>query len=306
MTAPRCSEAGRGRRGDLRSASDRAASAIACVVVGLFALLCLYPLALTVMASVSDNREIVLHGFSLAPRALSLDTYRYLWDTARENILNAYVVTIAVTVVGTLFSVLVTSLMAYALSLRYLRYRNVLAMASYLTVLFSAGIVPWYLVCVRVLHIENTLFGLFLPYAVNVWFLFLLRNYFQAVPEAIIESAKIDGASELRTWSSIAVPSAQTGVLTIALFYALQYWNDWWLAIMLITRKALFPLQYYLFATLTNVQALSKGARAGSVPLPTETVKMGITVVTIGPVILLYPLVQKYFVKGIIVGAVKG
>jgi putative aldouronate transport system permease protein len=270
---------------------------------------CLYPLLLTLMVSISKENLVQIHGYKFIPEKISFETYAYLWDKNGDRIVSAYTITILVTVVGTASSMLVISMFAYSIANKSVRYRNALALYAYFTVIFSAGIVPWYVVCVRVLHITETFFALFAPYLVNVWFLFLLRNYFQSIPESLIESAKIDGANDLFVYAQIIMPLSKTALLTVSMFYALQFWNDWWLPIMLVTKKRLFPLQYYLFSTLTNVQALSNSASASaasSIALPTETVKMAVTVITIGPIILLYPFIQRYFVKGLIIGAIKG
>ena len=293
----------------IKKLSDRAISFISYAVLTIFSLLCTYPLLLIFMVSISDELKVQLHGYKIIPEAVSFKTYIYLWERSGDSILNAYAMSVLVTVIGTLSSMGVTSMFAYSISQKNVRYRNAISLFSYFTVIFSAGIVPWYIVCVQILHINNTFFGLFLPYLVNVWNLFLLRNYFQSVPDSLAESAKIDGAGDFYIFIRIFLPVSKTALLTVGLFYALQYWNDWWLPIMLITKRTLFPLQYYLFSTLTNVQALSNNTSLGitaNIPLPTETVKMAVTVVAVGPIIFLYPIVQKYFVKGIIVGAVKG
>lgn len=289
--------------------SDKLVSLGAYTILIVFCVFCLYPLLLTIMVSISKENLVQLHGYKLIPEQVSFETFRYLWDKNGDRIVNAYAITIFVTVVGTAFSMLVTTLFAYVTANRSVRYRNVLSFYAYFTVIFSAGIVPWYIVCVRVLHITNTIFALFAPYLINVWFLFLMRSYFQSIPESLIESAKIDGANDLFIYSWIVMPLSKTALLTVSMFYALQFWNDWWLPIMLVSRKGLFPLQYWLFSTLTNVQALSNTSAssfASNISLPTETVKMAVTVITIGPIIFLYPFIQKYFVKGLIIGAIKG
>lgn len=289
--------------------SDKIFIIISYFTLGVFALLCLYPLVLTLSVSFSDENTVLLKGFKLIPEKFSSIAYQYIWDKSGDKILNSYVITLFITIIGTLFSMLVTSMLAYAMSQKYVKYRNAISLYSYFTVIFSAGIVPWYIICVNVLHIQNTFFALFIPYSVNVWYLFLMKNFFQSIPPAIIESVKIDGAGEFLIFFKIAIPLSKTAVLTVALFYALQFWNDWWLPIMLVSNSKLFTLQYYLYSMLTNVQALSNSASQGaasSIKLPTETVKMALTIITIGPVIFLYPFIQKYFVRGIVIGAVKG
>jgi putative aldouronate transport system permease protein len=287
-----------------KSYSDKLLIYSIYAVMIFFTIVCLYPLLLTVMISFSDELMVNKYGYSLIPKKLSLDTYSYLWEKNSQEIFHAYIVTFAVTISGTLLSIFVSSMLAYTMSQNHARYRNVISFYCYFTVIFSAGIVPWYIVCVNILNITNKFHGLVLPYLVNVWNLFLLRNYFQSIPVSISESAKIDGANDFAIYYRLIMPMSKTAILTVGLFYALQYWNDWWLSIMLITKRDLFPLQYYLFNILSSAQAASESSIR--IAVPKNTVKMAVTVITIGPIILLYPIVQKYFVKGIIIGAIKG
>lgn len=293
-----------------KNISDRILSCCAYIFIILFSAFCLYPLLLTLGVSFSKENLVQIHGYKLIPEVFSLETYQYLFYQSGERILRSYGVTILVTLVGTMLAMIVTSMMGYAISIRSLKYRNFISLYSYFTVIFSAGMIPWYIICVNYLHFRDNILGLIIPYLINVWFLFLLRNFFQSIPDAIFESAKIDGAGYFTIYYKIALPLSKTPMLTVALFYALQYWNDWWLAIMFISKQTLFPLQYYLYTIVSNVQALSSGqissSAAASITLPSETVKMAVTVVAIGPIIFLYPLVQKYFVKGVMVGGVKG
>lgn len=292
-----------------KSMSDRIFVFFAYTFLALFALFCLYPLLLTLGVSLSDENTVAVKGYSLIPEKFSLDTYKYLFINSGQRIIHAYGITIFVTTIGTLSALMITAMMAFSLSIKTLKYRNAIAAYSNFTIIFSAGMIPWYIVCVNYLHFSNNILGLICPYLLSVWNLFLLRSYFQAIPDSIIESAKIDGANYFQIFARIAVPLTSTGLLTVGMMYALQYWNDWWLAVMFITKRDLFPLQYYLFNIMSNVQALTSGrvSNIGSkISLPTETVKMAVTVVTIGPIIFIYPFIQRYFVKGIMAGAVKG
>ena len=279
------------------------------VFIGLFALFCLYPLLLTLGVSFSSENLVQIHGYKLIPEKVSLDAYTYLLVSNGDRILKSYMVTVFVTVAGTLLSLFITSMMAFAMASRDMKYRNAIAMFSYFTVIFSAGIIPWYIVCVNYYKLTDNLLGLILPYSVNVWFLFLMRNYYQSIPDAILESAKMDGANHFYTYLRIASPLSKTALLTVGLLYSLQFWNDWWLAIMFINKQDLFPLQYYLYTIISNAQALAGGnvsSLSGKISLPTETIKMAATVIATGPIVFLYPFVQKYFVQGIMVGGVKG
>lgn len=276
--------------------------------VALFALICLYPLVLVVAVSFSEEASVLRNGYALVPQNFSLDTYRYIFQRSGSKILDSYKVTMMTTVVGTFFSLLITSMIAFALSIKKLRYRNVIAFICNFTIVFSAGLVPWYMVCVNVLHLKNSLAGLIVPSLFSVWNMFLLRTYFADIPPSLYESATLDGAGYLVVFFRIALPLSKTALLTVGMMYGLQYWNDWWNALMFIEKKELFPLQFLLYNVLSNVNAISAGKvprGVASIRLPTETVKMALTVITIGPIIFLYPFIQKYFVSGIMSGAVK-
>ena len=165
------------------------------------------------------------------------------------------------------------------------------------------------MVCVNVIHIKDNFLALILPYAVNVWNAFLLRNYFQSIPDSVTESAKIDGANDFIIYSKLIVPMSRTAILTVLMFFSVQYWNDWWLAIMLINNRKLFPMQYFLFDLLTSANALSSSRisdSGGKIAIPAETIKMAVTVIAITPLMIIFPFVKKHFVHGIVIGAVKG
>jgi putative aldouronate transport system permease protein len=193
--------------------------------------------------------------------------------------------------------------------MKSVKYRNVLSFFCYFTTIFSAGLVPWYVTLVRIYHLSNTFFALFLPYAVSVFFLFVLRSSFSQLPIEILEAAKIDGAGEMAILLRVVIPLSVTPIITVGFLYALQYWNDWYLTLMFINRRELYPLQFRLYSILTNTEGLSAAqaqSASGYMQVPTETVKMATTVLTIAPILLLYPFVQRYFVQGITIGAVKG
>lgn len=282
---------------------------VSYVVVGVFALFCLFPFMMVISGSLTPEEDILKYGYKLFPTRVSLDAYRILlFDIAR--ILDAYKVTIFVTVVGTIMSLLVNSLAGYVLS-RPVRYKKILLVFTIITMMFSGGMVPWYIVCVRYLHLKDTIWAMILPTVARAWYIFLLRNFFQGIPNELYESAKIDGASEFRIYAKIMVPLAKPAMATVTLFAALAYWNDWWAGLMLIDETSLQPLQLLLRTIVSNVAFLQSSPNAGmmsqvSSMIPVESVKMAITILTIGPIILLYPFVQKYFVKGVMVGAVKG
>ena len=291
------------------TASDRWAKILAYLIVGLFGLMCLYPLLLTVTVSLTPEEVINKDGYRLIPRQWTLNTYTYIFAHSGARILKSYLVTIIVTVAGTFGSMLVTCMISYAISLRELKYRNVIAFICNFTSIFSAGLIPWYVVCVNWYGLRNNIFALILPSMFSVWYMFLMRTYFRAISPSLYDAAKIDGAGHLTIFFRIALPLSVTALLTVGLMYALNYWNDWWHALMFIDNRDLYPLQYYLYSIMSNVNAISSGrvpsGAAANIRLPAETVKMAVTIITIGPIIFLYPFIQRYFVKGIMMGAVK-
>lgn len=291
------------------SVRDRMVTVVAYVFIGMFALICLYPLLLTVSVSFSSELEISRNGYSILPQHPTLDTFKYIFVNSGVKIMKSYVVTIFITLVGTAGALLMTSMIGFALSIKKLKYRNILAFLCNFTIIFSAGLIPWYIVCVNYYGLKNSMMAMILPAMFSVWNMFLMRTYFSSISPALYESAEIDGANYFTIYARIALPLSKTALLTVGLMYALQYWNDWWHALIFINDRDLFPLQYYLYNILSNVNAISSGripsGASGNITLPAETVKMAVTVITIGPIIFLYPFIQKFFVQGIMAGAVK-
>lgn len=277
------------------------------IILGIGTLLTLYPLVLALAVSVSTDVDVQRDGYALIPQHFSLDTYAYI---LKGNwIGRSYTVTFFVAIVGTILSLIVTSMLAYALSVKTVKYRNALSLFCYFTMIFSAGLVPWYIIVTRYYKLVDSVWALIIPYLVNPFYMFLMRNYFQSIPESLSESAKIDGAGEIDIFTRIILPLSGPIIATVSLFISLAYWNDWWLNLLLVTDTKLYTLQYQLFQILSNALFFNSSASKGitaNVKVPTETIKMATTVVTIGPIIFLYPFLQRYFVKGIMIGAVKG
>lgn len=272
-----------------------------------FALLCLLPFILVVSGSFSNELAILKKGFSLWPREFDAYSYEYLFLDIGK-LLNGYKVTSIVTFGGTAISLLMITLMAYPISRQDFKYRNLFSFFAFFTLLFNGGMVTWYIVCTRYLYLKDNIWALMLPYAMNAWNMFLMRNFFMTIPAAMHESAKIDGAGELRTFFQIIVPLSVPGLVTVGLFTALGYWNDWWLGLMLINVNKLTPLQMLLRRIISNIQFFSApppGMQHQKI-LPAEGIKMATCVLTIGPIVILYPYVQRYFIKGIMVGSIKG
>ncbi|MGB8452229.1 MAG: carbohydrate ABC transporter permease [Anaerocolumna sp.] len=276
-----------------------------------FSLACLYPFLMVVGGSLTTDSEAAKYGFSIIPREPTLAAYKMLFAN-KTMILNGYKVTLSVTVVGTCLSVLINAMMGFVLSRRILRFKGFINLYVLITLLFNGGMVPWYIVCTRYLHLKNTIWALIIPSLVSAWYIFLVRNYFTAIPDEMWESAKLDGAGEFTIFRKIYLSLAKPVIATIILFSALGFWNDWWLGLMLIDSSDKQPLQMLLRTIVANIQFLqtmgdkSAEAQALLASVPSDGVKMAMVIITTGPIILLYPFLQKYFIKGIMVGAVKG
>lgn len=297
------------RKADLRESADqRTFNFIGYVLITLLSLFCLLPFILIISGSFTSQASIMTDGYQLIPREFSLEAYEFLFE-APDDILRAYGVTIFVTVVGTLVSLLVTSLAAYVLANKAFRYRNTVSFFFYFTTVFGGGLVPWYIFNIKYLHFKDNLISLILPTLVNVTYLLILKSYMKNVPDAVYESAHLDGAGDWTIYWKIALPLNKAGLATVGLFTALNYWNDWYNAMLYIDNSKLYPLQYYLNDILNKSQGMMAAAAQAGIPaaqVPTEPVKLAMTVVATGPILLLYPFLQKYFVKGVTIGAVKG
>lgn len=280
------------------------------IILLIFAMLCVLPFWLVLSGSLTSEAEIMSSGFGLFPKKIDFTAYKILM-TNMSRILNGYKISLIVTVVGTTLTVVVVSLAAWPISQNRVKYHNALNFFVLFTMLFSGGMVPWFIVCRNMLHLTDTIWALILPYVANAWYIFLVRNYYRGIPDELVEAAKIDGAGEYRIFGQIFFPLSKPVLATIALFACLAYWNDWWLGIMLVDKVEMQPLQLLLRTITSNIQFLSTAGNANAVAvasssIPSEAIKMATCIITIGPIILVYPFVQKYFVKGIMVGAVKG
>ena len=285
---------------------DRIFTIVCHVFLALFAVICLFPFLLVISASFTDEYTLLWEGYKLFPSKLSTSAYQLVMRTSQLG--RGYVVTIFITVTGTLASLLVTSMMSYALSVRKLRIRNRIAFFVYFTMLFSGGMVANYLLITKYLHLKDNILVYILPALISPWNMMLLRNFFATIPESLAESAKIDGANDMTILMKIVLPIAKPGLVTIGLFYALSYWNEWFKAMMYMDKDNLITLQYLIMKILRNINFANTvaGSIGVSVNVPAYTSRMATLVVTIGPIVFLYPFLQKYFVKGLTVGGVKG
>lgn len=276
----------------------------------VFCLSCLIPLVSIISISVSNEPDIVKNGYSIFPRIFDLNAYRYVLYNPIQ-ILNAFKVSILVCLVGTFLSVLIMAGISYAISREDYKFKNPLSFYIFFTMLFNGGLVPTYMLISNFLHLKNTIWVLILPYLAIPWFILILRSFMQKIPLNIIESCMIDGASEFRIFFQIVLPLAKPGLATIALFTLLQYWNDWWLSLLYIEKESLVPLQFMLYRMMSNIQYLTNSSNMmppgmNNIVLPSESARMAMAILAAGPMLLVFPFFQKYFVKGLTVGAVKG
>ena len=290
------------------SSDRRVFNIISVVLLSLLTLFCTLPFWLILSGSFTSQDSILTDGYRLLPKIFSLEAYQFLFK-APEDMLHAYGVTIFVTAVGTFSSMIVTSMAAYVLSSRDFTYRNTVSFFFYFTTVFGSGLVPWYIFNMKYLHFKNNYISLILPTLVNVTYLLILKSYMANIPEAVFESARLDGANDWTIYRRIALPLSKAGLATVGLFIALNYWNDWYAAMLYIDDDRMYPLQYYLNDILNKSQGMMNAAARAGIPssqVPSEPVKLAMTVVATGPIVLLYPFLQKYFVKGVTIGAVKG
>lgn len=270
------------------------------------------PFLLLVSSSLTAETTLMKEGYRFLPKDFTLDAYKYLLASGNK-ILNGYIITIVVTVIGTVSSILLTLLFAYPLSRKELPFRYGFSFFVFFTMLFNGGLVPTYMMWTQTFHIKNTIWALLLPgLLLNGFYIIMMRSFFTAsIPDSIIEAARIDGAGEYRIMFRIVLPLSKPMIATISLMVGLGYWNDWTNSLYYITDEKLFSIQAILNNIMTNVQFLTSGqsSLSGNVDvgkLPSVGIRMAIAVVGIIPVLIIYPFFQKYFVKGIVVGGVKG
>lgn len=292
-----------------RLSSDKLLTSFFNILLTILALICLFPIVFAFIGSLSTEAEVAKNGFSLFPEELSLDTYQYVFDTQGFRLLNAYKTSLIVTIGGTLISVFVTVTYAYVITVKDFKLGKFFAFFAYFTMIFNGGMLPWYLITTKYLGLKDSYLAMILPYAMNVFNMYLMRNFIKGLPVELVESAKMDGAGHFRILLQMILPLSKAGIVTIVLFYALQYWNDFYLPLMLINDEQFYSIQYILYKMMANIQFLASNATssmASHVVLPTQTIKMAITCIAIGPIMLMYPFIQKHFVKGVTVGALKG
>lgn len=289
--------------------SDIILQIISYVAVTAFALFCLLPFVLILSASLSSEASIMQSGFGIFPRDFSLTAYEYIFKAPRQ-LIGSYVVTITMTVCGTAIGLFIISMTGYALHRKDFPFRNHISFFIYFTTLFSAGLAPTFLWIARDLGLRGSYFAVFLQLLMTPWLIILMKNFMRTVPYEIVESGKVDGAGDFRIFAQLCLPMMKPALATIGLFLALSYWNEWYLSSLYLGSTVEFkPLQYHLYNIINTANALRNsvaGSNVSVTDLPSNSLKMASAIVAIGPILLLYPFIQKYFVTGLTVGAVKG
>jgi putative aldouronate transport system permease protein len=289
--------------------ADRVLAVLTYVFLTAFSLFCLLPFWIMVVASLTDDMVLRIDGYLPWARQWSLEAYR--WVLKGTEIQVGYKVSVFVALVGTLGSLIVISGLAYAMAARRFRARNKVAFYTFFTMIFIPPMVPWFITCRNVLHLRDNVFALILPMMVQPFWVFVLRNFFTSLPEEVLESACIDGATDADILYRIVLPLSTPAIATVGLFTAVAYWNDWFLAVMLLDFAPFRPLAVIIMRMISNIAAMQTAMQQpGVMPsidmLPSYAIRMATASITIGPIILAYPFVQRYFVKGMILGAIKG
>ncbi|MDO5424188.1 MAG: carbohydrate ABC transporter permease [Eubacteriales bacterium] len=291
---------------------DRLQQTLMHLFMILLVLCCVLPFLLMVSASFTEEATLVRDGYRFIPKKFSLETYTYLFKSAK-TIFRGYGMTILVTVLGTILNLTLTILFAYPLSRKDLPYRSVISFFLFFTMLFNGGLVPTYMMYSNVFHIKNTIWALIVPgLMMNAFYVIMMRSFFTAsIPDALVEAARLDGASEWKVLLKVVLPLSKPMIVTLVLMVGLTYWNDWMNGLYYVNDQSLYTVQMILNNMINNIQFLSKnaslfGAEAANLSMPTVGIRMGIAVIAVLPVLVAYPFLQKYFVKGIVIGGVKG
>lgn len=291
--------------------NDRGFQAVLHIVMILLVGIVIFPILLLIMASMTQESEVILNGYSLWPKKFDFTAYQYIFGEG--SIFHSYMVTVFVTLVGTVISLAITTMVSYTLTVPGLPGKRIISFYILFTMLFSGGLVPSYMMWSTMFHVKNTVFALIFPNLLcNAFHVMIARSYFQSnIPQEILESARIDGMSEFGIFFKIVFPLSVPILATIGFMKTLMYWNDWTNSLYYITDKKLVGIQALLNNMLTNVQYLAQSMDGSSVAtgvanIPTLTMRMAVAVIGMLPMIILYPFFQKYYTKGLLIGAVKG
>lgn len=282
------------------------------IILILLCILIIAPFVLLLSVSLSNEQDIVFNGYKFFPEHFDLSAYKYVFNNP-ASILNAYKVTAIFSFSSMVLSVLLMSMTAYVLAWGRIRGKSAISFALFFTMLFSGGMVPSYILITQYLHMNDTIWVYIIPGLISPWYVFMIRTFFAGLPYEIYESAVMDGASEYRIYAQMVMPLSKPVLATVALFMFLAKWNDWNTSLLYINDSSLFSLQYLLQKIMNDIQLLQTAQQSGinmsqisAVDIPSETVRMAMTILVAGPALVVFPFFQKYFVKGLTVGSVKG
>ena len=289
------------------TASDYVIRGIGYAFITLFAICSIFPFLVILGTSFETEDNIIQYGVTLLPRNATTAAYQLVIKGG--TIWASYGLTIILTVTGTLCGLFICAMTGYALQRRDFPFRNGISFFIYFTSLFQAGLAPYYLLMTQTYHLNNSYFAVLLPLMISSWLIILMKNFAKSVPHELTESGKIDGAGDFRIFLEIVLPMLKPGLATVGLFLALGYWNEWYQSSLFLQNRAVLPLQYRLYKIVNEAQSLKNSVASQYVDvnnLPSESLKMATAMMTTGPIIFLYPFIQRYFIGGITVGAVKG
>lgn len=281
------------------------------VIFLIWTLACVLPLLLVVIVSFSSEQSIFQNGYSFFPSGWSLDAYRFFFRLG-DQLVRSYGITVFVTVAGTLFSLIITAMFAYVLSRSDYAYNRLFTLLMLFTMLFNGGIVATYMVNTQMLGLGDSLGALIFPMSLNAFYVIVLRTFYKSIPMEIIEAARIDGAGEFKTFFRIVTPLSKPGLATIGMFTTIAYWNDWFLGMLYIIDQKKYPVQTLLWSMQNSLEFMKQSSANAleyaemAANAPTDSGRMALTVLVVLPILLAYPFFQKYFVKGLTVGGVKG
>lgn len=290
---------------------SKRANVVLETLMGILAVLSVLPVILVIVISFSSEQSIFKNGYTFFPSQWSLAGYEFYMKLG-DQLVKSYGITLLVTVSGTLISLIVISMFAYVISRSDYRYRRLFTFLMLFTMLFNGGLVPSYMVNTQILGLGNSLLALILPMAINAYYIIVLRTFYKSIPMEIIEAATIDGSTEFNTFIKVVLPLSKPGIATIGLFTVIAYWNDWFNGMLYMMDSSKYPVQTLLWSVQNSLEAM-KSSSANALEYaemaknaPTESGRMALTVLVILPVLLAYPFFQKYFVKGLTIGGVKG
>ncbi|GGG61159.1 carbohydrate ABC transporter permease [Paenibacillus radicis (ex Gao et al. 2016)] len=289
-----------------QSFGEKAFLTFTYLIIVVFSAVCVIPFWIVLADSFASEASFLKNGYQLLPSEWSLDAYIYLLQGSQ--LLTSYKNSLIVAIVGTLLAVAITAMFAYVIAHPRVKYRNVLAFLTYLAMVLGGGLVGFYIMIANWLHLKDSIWALILPYLMNPFYAFILVAFYKSLPYEINEAATIDGAGDIKLFFKIILPISTPVIATVSLFYAILYWNDWYLSLLFIDDHNLHPLQLMIRQLISNlnVAAYVGGGASYQVSAPSNSIQLATVCLTIGPIVLLYPFLQKYFVKGITIGAVKG